>query len=188
MRRILSAALVGVATAALVLAAAAPASAHNYVVSSTPAEGDLLTALPDAWEVVTNETMLYTDDAVFGLWVRDADRLFYGDGCVEVSGARMSAEPVIGAPGEYTLVYSLISADGHPLTGEIPFEWAGEAGAATGSTEAARCGAAPSEPEVAAPSSNAIWIAVAVGAVGAAVTVAVLLTRRPKRRDDPTAT
>jgi methionine-rich copper-binding protein CopC len=184
MRRILSVALVGVAAAALVLAAAAPAAAHNYVVESTPAEGEVLTALPEAWEVVTNETMLYADDAVFGLWARDADGLFYGDGCVEVTGSRMSAAPVIGAPGDYTLVYALISADGHPLTGEIPFEWAGEAEVATGS---ARCGAAASEPEAAAPSSDAIWIVAALGAVGVAVIVAVLLTRRPKRRDDPTA-
>jgi methionine-rich copper-binding protein CopC len=187
MRRILSVALVGVAAAALVLAAAAPAAAHNYVVESTPAEGEVLTALPEAWEVVTNETMLYADDAVFGLWARDADGLFYGDGCVEVTGSRMSAAPVIGAPGDYTLVYALISADGHPLTGEIPFEWAGEAEVATGSAEPARCGAAASEPEAAAPSSDAIWIVAALGAVGVAVIVAVLLTRRPKRRDDPTA-
>jgi methionine-rich copper-binding protein CopC len=187
MRRILSVALVGVAAAALVLAAAAPAAAHNYVVESTPAEGEVLTALPEAWEVVTNETMLYADDAVFGLWARDASGLFYGDGCVVVTGSRMSAAPVIGAPGEYTLVYALISADGHPLTGEIPFEWAGEAEIATGSAEPARCGEEPSEPETAAPSSDAIWIAAAVGAVGAAVIVAVLLTRRPKRRDDPTS-
>ena len=187
MRRILSAALVGVAAAALVLAAAAPASAHNYVVSSTPAGGSVLTELPEAWEVVTNETMLYTDDAVFGLWARDADGLFYGDGCVEVSGSRMSGAPVIGAAGDYTLVYSLISADGHPLTGEIPFEWAGEAEVGIGSVEPARCGAVPQEPEAAAPSNDAMWIVAAVGAVGVAVIVAVLLTRRSKRRDDPTA-
>jgi len=187
MRRILSLALVGVAAAAFVLAAAAPAAAHNYVVDSTPAEGEVLTALPEAWEVVTNETMLYADDAVFGLWARDADGLFYGDGCVEVSDSRMSAAPVIGAPGDYTLVYALISADGHPLTGEIPFEWAGEAEVATGSAEPARCGAAPSEPDAAAPSSDAIWIVAAVGAVAAAVIVAVLLTRRRKRRDDSNA-
>jgi methionine-rich copper-binding protein CopC len=189
MRRILSVALVGVAAAALVLAAAAPAAAHNYVVGSTPAEGEVLTALPEAWEVITNETMLYADDAVFGLWARDADGLFYGDGCVEVSGSRMSAAPVIGAPGEYTLVYALISADGHPLTGEIPFEWTGEAEAATGSAEPVRCGAAAPEPaEPGAASSDGIWIVAAVAAVVAAVIAAVLLTRRPKRRDDPNPT
>jgi methionine-rich copper-binding protein CopC len=180
MRRVLSATLTVVAAAALVLAAAPPASAHNYVVESTPAEGEVLTALPEAWEVVTNEAMLYADnDAVFGLWARDADGLFYGDGCVVVSGNGMSSAPVIGAAGEYTLVYALISADGHPLTGEIPFEWApaGETEAATGSTEAARCGAeAPADPAPVSP--DVWWIAGAVGAVGVAVIVTVLLARR----------
>jgi methionine-rich copper-binding protein CopC len=188
MRRILSATLVGVAAAALVLAAAAPAAAHNYVVSSTPAEGEVLTELPEAWEVVTNEAMLYAgNDAVFGLWARDADGLFYGDGCVEVSGSSMSAAPVIGEAGDYTLVYSLISADGHPLTGGIPFEWAptGDAAVTTGSTEPERCGAVLPEPD-AATTSDGVWIAAAIGAVGVAVIVAVLLARRPKRRDDPT--
>jgi methionine-rich copper-binding protein CopC len=182
MRRVLSTTLTGIAAAALVLAAAPPASAHNYVVESTPADGEVLTALPEAWEVVTNEAMLYADnDAVFGLWARDADGLFYGDGCVVVSGTGMSAAPVIGAAGDYTLVYALISADGHPLTGEIPFEWAptGEAEAATGSTEAARCGAeAPAEPAPAAVSPDVLWIVGAAGAVGVAVIVTVLLARR----------
>jgi methionine-rich copper-binding protein CopC len=166
----------------LALAPVAPASAHNYVVESTPTEGEVLTALPEAWQVVTNEAMLHPDgDAVFGLWARDADGLFYGDGCVDVSGSGMSAAPVIGAAGDYTLVYSLVSADGHPLTGEIPFEWAptGEVEAATGSAEAARCGAEPraaSAPGTTSP--DVLWIVGAVGAVGAAVVATVLLARR----------
>lgn len=191
MRRTLSAALVGAATAALVLAVAAPASAHNYVVESTPAEGDVLTALPEAWEVVTNETMLYVgNDAVFGLWARDADGRYYGDGCVEVSGTGMSAAPVIGEAGSYTLVYALISADGHPLTGEIPFEWAPAVAteAAVGTSEPARCGEdEPAEPGGATVSPDVWWIVAAAGAVGVAVLTTVLLARRrrPESGDDP---
>lgn len=192
MRRVLSAAVTGVAATALVFAVAAPASAHNYVVSSTPAEGDVLTVLPDAWEVVTNETMLHAgNDSVFGLWARDAEGRYYGDGCVDVSGSAMSASPVIGEAGDYTLVYSLISADGHSLTGEIPFDWAptGEHDAATGTTEPVRCGVElppPADGAAASGSSDVVWIAVAAGAVGLAVIVAVLVGRRPsKRRDEP---
>jgi methionine-rich copper-binding protein CopC len=191
MRRTLSAALVGAAAAALVLAVAAPASAHNYVVESTPAEGEVLTALPEAWEVITNETMLYVgNDAVFGLWARDADGRYYGDGCVEVSGSGMSAAPVIGEAGSYTLVYALISADGHPLTGEIPFEWAPAVAteAAVGATDPARCGEeVPAEPGGTTVSPDVWWIAAAAGAVGVAVLTTVLLARRrrPESVDDP---
>lgn len=194
MRRSLSATLTVVAAAAIVLAVAAPASAHNYVVESTPAPNEVLTELPAAWEVVTNDTLLYAgNDAVFGLWARDADGRYYGDGCVDVSGSGMSAAPVIGEAGAYTLVYALISSDGHPLTGEIPFEWtpAGDVEAVTGLAEPARCGAIP-EPgdggEADVPPSDVVWIVAAVGAVGSAVIVTVLLARRPKRRDDPTST
>jgi methionine-rich copper-binding protein CopC len=192
MQRVLSAVLPGVAAAALVLAAAAPASAHNYVVSSTPAEGEVLTALPNGWELVTNEAMLYAgNDSVFGLWARDAEGRYYGDGCVDVSGSTMSASPVIGEAGDYTLVYSLISADGHPLTGEIPFEWApsGEHDAGTGTTEPVRCGVEVPPPTDGAESSGSIdlvWIVAGAGAVGLAVLVAVLVGRRPKtHRDEP---
>jgi methionine-rich copper-binding protein CopC len=176
----------------LALAPAAAAFAHTDVVESTPAEGEVLTSLPEAWEVVTNEAMLSVgNDAVFGLWARDADGLYYGDGCVEVDGSRMSAAPVIGEAGSYTLVYALISEDGHPLSGEIPFEWAPSSASevATGSAEPARCGAeAPAEPSAAPVSADVWWIAAGVGAVGVAVITTVLLTRRRREsRDDPAA-
>jgi len=190
-RRALRAGLVGVATAGLVLAVASPAAAHNYVVSSTPAEGEVLTELPAAWELVTNESLLYVgNDEVFGLLARDADGLYYGDGCVDVSGARMSATPAIGEPGEYTLVFSFISADGHPLTGEIPFEWAptGEVAAAAGSAEVPRCGGAEEEPQPAPEAGEGAgipadlwWIGGAVLAVALAVVVALALGRRGSR-------
>ena len=190
MRRALSAALAGVAAAGLVLAVAAPAAAHNWIVSSTPAEGEVLTELPEAWEIVTNENLLYVgNDEVFGLLVRDADGMFYGDGCVDVSGAAMTSAPAIGEPGAYSLVFSFISADGHPLSDEIPFEWApsGEFEPATGSGEVPRCGAGgEEEPEPAPEASPGIpadawWIGAAVLAVAAAVALALALGRRGSR-------
>lgn len=191
MGRALRAGLAGAAAVGLVLAAAAPAAAHNWVVSSTPAEGEVLTELPEAWELVTNESLLYVgNDEVFGLLVRDADGLYYGDGCLEVSGPSMSAAPAIGEPGPYELVFAFISADGHPLTGEIPFEWApsGEFEAATGSAEVPRCGAAAeepgldgpvtAEPEPAGIPADVWWIGGALLAVAAAIVAALALARR----------
>lgn len=192
MRRALTGALVGVVAAALVLAATTPASAHNFVVSSTPAEGEVLTELPPAWELMTNENLLYVGNTeVFGLWARDAEGLFYGDGCVDVSGAGMSASPVIGEPGDYTLVYAIVSADGHPLTGEIPFEWApaGAYEAATGTSEAERCGALAEEPPAtpgdpgAGIPSDVWWIGGAVLALVTTIAVTALVARRRPRED-----
>lgn len=200
MRRALRAALVGAAAAGLVLAVAAPASAHNFVVSSTPGEGEVLTELPAEWELLTNETLLFNGNTErFGLWARDADGLFYGDGCVEVAGSGMTASPVIGEPGDYTLVYSFISADGHPLTGEIPFEWApaGVHEPAVGAAEAPFCGVPASDPAEAGGESpdagaeggagipgDVWWIVVAVAAVAVAVALTVILGRRGRPSRD----
>ena len=52
----------------------------------------------------------------------DAVGLCYGEGRISVSGSETTAEPVIGAAGHDTLALSLVSADGHPRTGEIPFQ------------------------------------------------------------------
>jgi Uncharacterized protein, homolog of Cu resistance protein CopC len=142
MSRLLRAGVVGAVAAGLVLAVAAPAAAHSWVVASTPAEGEVLTELPETWEVVANETLLYVgNDEVFGLVVRDSEGLYYGDGCVDVVGPRMAASPSIGEPGDYTLVYAFVSGDGHPLTGEIPFTWAPteDTAPAPGSADVPRC-------------------------------------------------
>jgi len=111
-------------TGAAVLLGAAPAQAHSYLVASTPTDGETLTALPEAFSVTANETLLDLGaQGAFGLQIRDADGGFYGDGCVSVVDATMSADPVIGDSGEYTMIWQVVSADGHPVSGEIPFTW-----------------------------------------------------------------
>jgi methionine-rich copper-binding protein CopC len=116
-------------TGAAVLLAVAPAWAHSYLVASTPAEGEALTELPDAFSVTANETLLDLQSegsgsqGAFGLQIRDAAGGYYGDGCVNVVDATMSAEPVIGDSGTYTMIWQVVSADGHPVSGEIPFTW-----------------------------------------------------------------
>lgn len=129
--------------AASVLALALPAWAHDVLVDSTPAAGETLTALPDAFSVTMNEDLLDLagEGSGFGLLVRDSDGLYYGDGCVSVNGATMSADAVIGAPGEYTVVWQVVSGDGHSVSDEFTFTWAptGDFEPATGSTDAGDC-------------------------------------------------
>ena len=186
-----AAAAIAVAVLA-VLATAGPASAHNYVVESTPAEGEVLTALPEQFSVTTNEALLDLggSGSGFGLEIIDADGLYYGDGCVTVEGATMSAPAVIGEPGEYTLVYQVVSADGHTVSDSFGFTWAPEADveASTGSTEAGDCNGLYARGDGAqAPSEAAsidlgtvLWIGGAIAAVAIAVLV-TLLVLRPKK-------
>ncbi len=115
---------------AISLAMAAPASAHNFIVSSTPAEGEVLTSLPEQWQVTTNETLLDLggQGSGFALLVSDDRGLYYGDGCVSVQDENLSARAALGGDGDYVLTYQFISADGHTLSGEVPFSWQASAG------------------------------------------------------------
>jgi len=190
MRRTLRALAVGAVAAALVLSAAAPASAHSSLVGSTPAEGETLSELPARFSVTMNERLL--DDAglsAFALRVRDADGLYYGDGCLQVVDDTMTTAAAIGSAGDYVMEWQVVSADGHPVGGEIAFSWTGEA-TAEGSSAAPNCAAEapPAEPDTSSghhdaepaeiPLGDVVWIVAAVLVVAIAVTVALIATRR----------
>ena len=189
---------VGALVAAVpVLGLAAPASAHNYLVSSTPAAGETLTALPAQFSVTTNDTLLDLSGtgAGFGLLVQDAEGNYYGDGCFTISGASLSTDAALGAAGEYTLTWQLVSTDAHPVSGDYTFEWAPPAGfsPSEGAAAAPTCGGEntvdvpTAEPEasgtdIAAVDSALPWIAGAVVAVGLAVGVTLFLVRPRKKQ------
>ena len=146
------------------LAVGAPAQAHNYLVSSTPAADSTLTELPAAFDITTSDDLLDigegTDAGGFALQVLDTAGLYYGDGCVDVTGSSMTAAPALGEPGTYTVRWQVVSADGHTVSDEYTFTWAPTAAvkASTGSTTAPVCGvAAPSaEPSPSASESASI--------------------------------
>jgi methionine-rich copper-binding protein CopC len=138
---LVTAGLVAVAPALLL---AGPASAHNYLVSSTPEQGATLTELPDRFDITTNESLLDLGNSTgaFALQVTDADGLYYGDGCLDVTGPAMSTAAALGAPGTYTVQWQVVSADGHSVSDEFDFEWApaGVAEESTGSAAPPVCG------------------------------------------------
>ncbi|MFN4002322.1 copper resistance protein CopC [Microcella sp.] len=113
-------------TAALALAPAAAAMAHDPVTTSTPSPGQVLTTVPEVFSVSTNQPMLDLsgDAAGFGLQVTDAAGLYYGDGCLTVAGDTLSMPATLGAAGEYTLTYQYVSSDGHTLSDTIAFSFA----------------------------------------------------------------
>ncbi len=111
-------------TAAMVLVAVAPAGAHSELADSTPAEGETLTQLPESFSVTANEPLLdLGGQGVYLLQIRDAAGDYYGDGCVEISDATLSATPALGSSGDYTMIWQIVSADGHPVSGELEFMW-----------------------------------------------------------------
>lgn len=142
---------VGAATAALAIAlmafAAAPAQAHDVLASSTPTAGSTITELPDVFSVTMNEEVLNLagDGSGFALQITDAAGLYFGDGCLSVSGATLSMGPALGSAGTYTVLWQVVSGDGHPTDGEYTFTWAGT-DASPGSVTAPVCGVASEEP------------------------------------------
>jgi hypothetical protein len=181
------------AAVALAATASVPAWAHSQLVASTPSEGATLTELPREFSVTLNERVL-TDagTSAFALRVTDASGQYYGTGCLDILEATVSTPATIGPAGSYTLEWQVVSADGHTVGGEIPFEWApaGEFEPAAGSAEAPRCG---DDPSVTADESadthhdadpapiaigDVLWIVGAVLIIAVGVTVALLATRR----------
>ncbi|MDO7882318.1 copper resistance CopC family protein [Salinibacterium soli] len=142
------AALAGaVALVAASVAVALPASAHSYLVSSTPGDGEVLATLPAQFSVTANEPLLDLsgDASGFAIQVVDAAGAFYGDGCFVVSGSTLSMGASLGAPGDYRMYWQVISDDGHPVSGELAFSWTGT-GEATGLASPPVCGQ-DAEPE-----------------------------------------
>lgn len=208
-----TAALVAVlALVAAPLAIAAPASAHSFIVASSPAEGSTVTELPPQFSITANELLLdLTGDANgFAIQVVDAATTYYGDGCAVVSGSTLSMGATLGQPGDYRMFWQVISADGHVVAGEIPFTWAPPEGteATPGLAAPPVCGVSAEEPTptatpepeepvspepvtteepvAAEPASDGgplVWI-IGIG-VGLAVVVVIVLVARGRRTDDP---
>lgn len=189
-----------VAVAGLALAAT-PASAHNYVVGSTPAAGAVVTAQPGRVSITTNDNLLDLagDGAGSAMQVSgptDAPR-FYGTGCATVFGPTLETEVQLGQPGEYTVVWQTVSTDGHSISDTFTFTWqpdpsqvlaAGSATAptcatdgsdATGSsTDAAATDAADADGGSAVRATDLLWIGGALVAILAAIGATLLVLRR----------
>jgi methionine-rich copper-binding protein CopC len=201
MRKRVRAVTVGaILVTASVLGLAAPAFAHNFLVTSTPSAGKTLTALPSAFTITTNEGLLDLSGhgAGFAFDIEDAHGQFYGDGCVTVTGPSMSIDPVIGAAGKYRVLWQIVSADGHVVSNSYSFTWKPPASftPAKGASHPQDCGGksggtAPPDPHLgqdafAKPSAN-LGLVLGIGggilALGIALTIVLLVVGRRKPAD-----
>ncbi|HTN55845.1 MAG TPA: copper resistance CopC family protein [Microbacterium sp.] len=192
--------LAGVAVAAAaVLAVAAPASAHDEIVSSSPASGEQLTTAPDQ-VVLTFSNNLLELAGNNGTAVVVAD----GSGADWVSGDPVVSADTVTVPlksgmpdGDFTVTWQVVSSDGHPTSGEYVFSLAVPEAAPTPSATAAETAApvettapaettSPASPEATqAPSETeaAPWpLLIGLGVVLiAAIVIVILITVRKRR-------
>lgn len=188
MRRSISRGLVMLAALlTLVLGSALPALAHNSLTGSDPKDGATLDEAP-ARVVLTFDQPVGEDGT--GIVVQGPGKEAVQDGSVQVTDNKVTQplKPLTEA-GEYTIGYRAVSADGHPVTGELTFTVSEEAVQA-GAGEASAAPSAAATPQATEPTGAAggteqagsdsswVWpagIAVAVVLAGA---VALFLLRR----------
>ncbi len=105
------------AAALLGIVPAPPASAHDDLVSSDPAESSVVETLPSrAVLVLSGEVRKVNAVTVTG---PDGD---VANGPATFRGSEVRQNLWAGPDGDYVLAYEVVSADGHQVTGEVHFE------------------------------------------------------------------
>lgn len=170
----------GVALAAL-LASATPALAHNVLVSSDPADGATLDTAPDEVSFTFDQAIENFDPAlkVFGPNGND-----FTTAAPTVVGNTVSAPVTWGEAGSYRAVFRIVSADGHPVTGEISFTLTdAAAGTATGTPTTATDSDDATTDGESGSGGLGVWLWVIVGVAAVLVIAAVVIAvRKPRER------
>ncbi|WP_102192967.1 copper resistance CopC family protein [Microbacterium aurantiacum] len=173
-----------------VLATTTPASAHDQLVSSTPSAGEQLASAPESVSLTFSGDLIVLDASMTGALVMVVDESGddWATGEVEVEGNVVTAQLEAGMPvAGYQVRWQVVSEDGHPISGVIPFT-VGEAEpmvtASTGSS--ASDGASDAEDQIAGESSSLLRMLL-IGAGGAAVAAAGYALYRFLRRPRATA-
>ncbi|PZG11549.1 copper resistance CopC family protein [Nonomuraea aridisoli] len=136
------AALTAILAALLVIATAAPALAHDALKSSSPAKGATVESLDEVKLEFTGKVRMPF------VIVRGEGDAQHESGEPEADGAVVTQAVAGPLPdGRYTIAYRVVSSDGHPIEGEIPFR---VKGAPTPTPSATESASAPAEPAASA--------------------------------------
>jgi methionine-rich copper-binding protein CopC len=197
----LAAALVLMGSVLLGVFVAAPASAHDYLVASSPQADSTVTAPLHSVDLTFDDVVLDLNtsgpSALLTVTGPDGAARHFETGCPTVSGRDVTAPVDLGGPGKYLVTWQIVSADGHVVSDSIQFAYQPPAG----TKEAAGASADPCKGYGAAASTapkagqgtaqgtvdpNAVVIVVAIAVVIvvlalAAVLIIVLTRRRAPR-------
>lgn len=102
------------------LMVAAPAHAHSELLSSTPADGEVLTSAPPMISLQFNEAISPAGLQVVAQGPQGSVEL----GTPVIDGATVQVPwPSDAVGGDYRVAYRVVSADGHPIDGSIGFSY-----------------------------------------------------------------
>ncbi|HEX5740529.1 MAG TPA: copper resistance CopC family protein [Pilimelia sp.] len=184
-RRARTAAPAALAAVALALVPAAPAAAHNMLVSASPDKDATLKTAPAKIELRFLQPL---DPAFTTIVLTDGGRQKVPTAEPSVTGAKGTV--TIGRPlasGVYSVAYRVVSTDGHPVQGSYQFTVAGPGPGPAASAASAPPVAPPGAPvgPEAAGAADEDALPTGLLVAGAAVLVAgaaVLLVRALRRR------
>jgi len=206
-RGIIAAVLAVLAACALALAPAAGASAHDYLVDSSPKANSVVTAPPSKVRLTFDDIVLDLSgdgsSALLQVTGPDGASRHFETGCPTIAGRDVTAPVALGGAGKYLVTWQIVSADGHTVSDSIAFTYKPAAGttAAQGSASRPACGGTTSTASAApattdgqqnTPDSSELGIVITIGGiiVGLAIigVVVVLLTTRRRTAGSPRST
>jgi methionine-rich copper-binding protein CopC len=103
---------------------AIPANAHTSLELSTPSDGQSIEFIPAELSASFDEELIEIEgEMVNTLELESADGTKYVLSSATIAGSTVSANTRDGEypAGDYLLKYRVVSADGHPISGEIAF-------------------------------------------------------------------
>ncbi|WP_435748851.1 copper resistance CopC family protein [Microbacterium sp. PMB16] len=174
-----------------VLATAVPASAHDQLTSSTPREGEALATAPKEIVLTFSGDLIVLDASMTGavVMVVDASGKDWASGEIDVQGNTVTAQLTSGMPvAGYQARWQVVSEDGHPISGMIPFTIGDADPMDTDQKGDSRTDgdARASEDQIADESSSPVRVLL-IGAGGAAIAAAGFALYRYLRRPRATA-
>ncbi|MFF1881250.1 copper resistance protein CopC [Pseudarthrobacter sp. NPDC058196] len=155
--------LLVLAVAACSVVLAAPAQAHDVLESSDPANGSTMPAVPSQIGLTFDRTPMGIGSVVH---VQDGNGTDQADGPVTIVDNNVTQAVKAGAPGgTYTVVWRVVSSDGHPIEGTFTFTAGGSATAAPPAPVAAAGSGGPQAGVMIAGGAAAVLVTgLAVGA------------------------
>lgn len=173
-----------VALCAFFVAAPSAAFAHDELIGSTPSNGEIVEVGPTEIDLRYSANPLEGAGATevlvispSGAEVQQGDPVLDRNGVIqELSGA--------DERGTYTVVWRIVSSDGHPISGELTFS-VGEPSEPAGLPTAGGAGGeTDTDTDAGGVDVTAIWIIVGIVAIGLGGALVGVLMVRARRRND----
>lgn len=132
----------------LLLATTGPAQAHITLVRTDPADGATVRTALRAVQLTFDEALQPPYSVVA---VRGADGRAVGVGRAQITGKVLRQPVRLTAAGRYLVTYRVISADGHPVSGQVSFGYAPSPVAAPPSDASSSASGSAAPPHTSAP-------------------------------------